>query len=410
LLSRVNLNDALKASGRGLSPTQRLRSVLVVAQVALTLVLLTASGLLFRSLMELQKVDLGFNPDRLVTMRVSLLESKYPERQKVAEFYQQLLTRVGALPGVESAAISSNPPLIKLADNWVSFQIDGRPPVQVGQMPTAKYAVISPEFFNTLQIPLKSGRTFNATDTREGLQVAIINEEFARRHFPNGDALGKRIKLSRTTREVVGIAGVVRHDSPENEEAEKLYVPHSQQSPGTVLLMARAKNDPTSIVRAVQQAVWEGDADAAVSTVRTMDEALAGLTSRQRFNTFLLVVFALVALALATLGLYSVMSYTVSQTTREIGIRMALGAQVTDILRLVIGQGLVMTVVGVSLGIVSALALTRLLRSLLFGVSATDPLTFMVVPLGLIVVALAACYFPARRASQVDPLISLRHE
>ncbi|MGH9851439.1 MAG: ABC transporter permease [Blastocatellia bacterium] len=406
--ARVNLNTALKESGRGAGAGQGLRNALIVAEVALTLILLTGSGLLLRSLLELQRVNLGFNPDRLLTMRVSLLDSKYPERRQIADYYRQLLASVTALPGVRSAAVTSNPPLIKLHDNWISFRIEERP-VEMGRMPTAKYAIISPEFFHTLAIPLRAGRAFDERDTRDATQVAILNEDFARRHFPNGDALGKRIAAGRATREVVGIVGNVRHNSPEDEEAEKLYVPHAQQAQGTMLLMARAA-DPQATLRAVQQAVWQGDPEAAVSSAATMDEALAEVVARPRFNALLLGLFALVALALAAVGLYGVMSYTVSQHTREIGIRLALGAEPRDVLRLVLGQGLVLTLTGIVVGAAGALGVTRLLRTLLFGVSVNDPLTFASVALLLLFVALLACWIPARRATQVDPLVALRCE
>src|SRR5262245_22688373 len=281
--ARVNLNDTLKETGRGAARGQGLRGALVIGEVALTLVLLAGAGLLLRSLVEMQRVDLGFNPERLLTMRVSLLDSKYPERLQVANFYQQLLAQVARLPGVQSAAATSNPPLIKLSDNWISFFLEGQP-ADLGRAPSAKIAIVSPDFFRTMEIPLRAGRVFNERDTGDTAQVAVINEYLARRHFPNADPLGKRLLVGRTTREIVGVVGNVRHESPEGEEAEKLYVPHAQSPRTTLLLLARTTAEPESLAAAVQQTVWRQDPDAAVSNVATMETALGDVVARPRFN------------------------------------------------------------------------------------------------------------------------------
>jgi putative ABC transport system permease protein len=406
---RIHLNDALKESGRGASRGQGLRGVLVVAEIALTLVLLIGSGLMLRSLIHLQRVDLGFNPENLLTVRVSLLDSKYPEPHQVAAYYEQLLARIKRLPGVESAGITSSPPMIKLNNMSSGFQIEGQP-VEPGRGPTARYAVVSPDYFQTLGIPLIKGRAFSERDTREAAPVAIINDHFARRHFPNADPVGKKLTVSRTSREIVGVVGNIRHESPASDEAEKMYAPHAQNSWGTLMLLIRTSSDPNQLVRPASQAVWEGDPDAAVSTVSTMEQVLSGAVSRPRFNALLLGIFSIVALILASVGIYGVMSYTVTQSTREIGIRMALGAQRSDVLKLVIGQGIVLTLAGLGLGLAGAFGLTRLMEKLLYGVEATDPLTFAAVAMTLTVVALLACYLPARRATKVDPMIALRYE
>jgi putative ABC transport system permease protein len=407
--ARVNLNDMLKETGRGAARGQGMRGALVVAEVALTLVLLAGAGLLLRSLVQMQRVDLGFNPERLLTMRVSLLDSKYPERRQVADFYRQLLAIVARLPGVQSAAATSNPPLIKLSDNWMSFFLEGQP-ADPGRAPTAKYAIVSPDFFRTMEIPLRAGRVFSERDTGDATQVAVINEYLARRHFPNADPLGKRLLLGRTTREIVGVVGNVRHESPEGEEAEKLYVPHAQGPRTTLLLLARTTTEPESLAAAVQQTVWRQDPDAAVSNVATMETALGELVARPRFNASLFSLFAAVALILAAIGLFGVMSYTVTQSTREIGVRMALGAQSRDVLKLVVGQGFALTITGVVIGLVGAWGVTRLMKNLLYGVTTTDPLTFICATLLLVSIALLACYLPARRATKVDPMIALRNE
>src|SRR5262245_13123747 len=407
--ARVNLTDTLKETGRGAARGHGLRGALVVAEVALTLVLLIGAGLLLRSLGEIQRVDLGFNPERLLTMRVSLLDSKYPERRQIADFYRQLLGHVVGLPGVHSAAATSNPPLIKLSDNWTSFTLEGQP-TDPGRAPTAKYALVSPDFFRTMEIALRAGRAFTDRDSRETTQVAVVNEYFARRHFTNTDPLGKRLIVGRVTREIVGVVGNVRHQSPEGEEAEKLYVPHAQNPQPTLLLLARTTTEPESLAVAVQQAVWRQDPDAAVSNVATLETALGETVARPRFNASLFGLFAAVAMSLAAIGLFGVMSYTVTQSTREIGVRMALGAQSRDVLKLVVGRGLALTIAGVVIGLVGAWGVTRLMKKLLYGVTPTDPLTFIFVPFLLVSVALLASYVPARRATKVDPMIALRRE
>jgi putative ABC transport system permease protein len=406
---RVNLNGTLKEAGRGATRGHGLRGALVVAEVALTLVLLAGAGLLVRSLVQMQRVDLGFHTERLLTMRVSLLDSKYPERRQVADFYQQLLARVMRLPGVQSAAATSNPPLIKLSDNWISFFLEGQP-ADPGRAPTAKYALVSPDFFRTMEIPLRAGRDFNEHDTHETTQVAVVNEYLARRHFPKADPLGKRLLVGRTTREIVGVVGNLRHESPEGEEAEKLYVPLAQSPRTTLLLMARTATEPESLAVSIQQTVWRQDPDAAVSNVATMETALGESVARPRFNASLFGLFAVVALILAAIGLFGVMSYTVTQSTREIGVRMALGAQTRDVLKLVVGQGLALTITGLVLGLIGAWGLTRLMKNLLYGVTATDPLTFICVSVLLVFIALLACYIPARRATKVDPMVALRRD
>jgi putative ABC transport system permease protein len=340
-------------------------------------------------------------------MRVSLLDSKYPERRQAADFYQQLLAQVTRLPGVQSAAATSNPPLIKLSDIWMSFFLEGQP-IDPGRAPTAKYATVSPDFFRTMEIPLRAGRVFNERDTRDTTQVAVVNEYLASRHFPNTDPLGKRLIVGRTTREIVGVVGNVRHESPEGEEAEKLYAPLAQNPRPTLLLLTRTTAEPESLAAPVQQTVWSQDPDAAVSNVATMEMALGDAVARPRFNASLFGLFGVVALILAAIGLFGVMSYNVTQSTREIGVRMALGARSRDVLKLVVGQGLALTIAGLILGLIGAWGVTRLIKNLLYGVTATDPLTFICVSLLLVFIALLACYIPARRATKVDPLVALR--
>jgi len=407
--ARVNLNEALKESGRGATRGHGLRGALVVAEIALTLVLLAGSGLLLRSLIRMQNVDLGFNHENLLTMRVSLLDSKYAERRQIADYYEQLLSRVEKLPGVESAAITSSPPMIRMGNFLSPFEIEGQP-TEPARRPSARYGAISSDYFRAAGIPLIRGRAFNERDTRDATAVAIINDNFARRYFPNTDPLGKRIVIGRINREIVGVVGNIKHRSPTESEEEKLYAPHTQNPQGTVTLFIRAAADPNNLVTAASKAVWAGDPDAAVSTVATMDQLLSDAVSRPRFNALLLGIFSIVALILASVGIYGVMSYTVTQSTRELGIRIALGAQPRDVLKLVVGQGLVLTLIGLGLGLAGALALTRLMGKLLYGVAPTDMLTFAGVSGLLVTVALLACYLPARRAMKVDPMVALRYE
>jgi putative ABC transport system permease protein len=407
--ARVNLNDTLKTGGRSGSHGQGLRGTLVVAQIALTLVLLVGSGLLLRSLLRMQQVDLGFIPERLLTIRVSLLDSKYPDRRQIAEYYRQLVARIENLPGVQSAAITSSPPMVRLGGSWTSFEIEGRPSTP-GRAPTVFYGVAGPEYFRTFGIRLLKGRAFNERDMFDAPPVAIVSENFVRRYFPNTEPLGKKIIVGRTTREIVGVANNVKHESPADDESERLYAPHAQNPRGTVMLAVRTAGDPNSVSNAAQKAVWEGDPEAAVSSVSTMEQVLSGVIARPRFNALLLGIFAVIAALLAAVGLYGVISYTVTQNTREIGIRLALGAQPRDVLMLVVGQGLALTLIGVAVGVIGAVALTRLLQKMLYGVTATDPLTFIGVSCLLTLTALLACYLPARRATRIDPIVALHYE
>jgi putative ABC transport system permease protein len=416
--ARFNQTETLKEGGRDSatgSGGKRLRGLLVMAEVAVSLVLLIGAGLLINSFLRLRNVDPGFRSDNLLTMRVVLPQLKYDEFEKRSAFYVDLLRRVQSLPGVKSAAVTTNLPLYRQG-NSIGISIEGQPPPPPGKENIVVTRIISPKYFDTMSIPLLSGRAFSDQDITTTPRVAIISETMARRYWPNEDPIGKRLGTGRIQRpedwtQVVGVVKDVRQFELTADAKPQMYLPYTQRGffP-TDDLVVKTDVDPASLASTVRNAVWEIDKDQPVSNIRTMEEILLDSIARQRFSMLLLAIFAGVALALAAVGIYGVMSYSVAQRTHEIGIRMALGAQTTAVLKLAVGYGLKLVAAGIVIGLIAAFALTRVMSTLLFGVTATDPATFTLISLLLTCVAAIASYIPARRATKVDPMIALRYE
>jgi putative ABC transport system permease protein len=413
--SRTDLHAVLKEGGRSGSARRSVRGLFVVAEVALALVLLVGAGLLLKSFQKLQQVNPGFNPEHLLTMQISLPAAKYREPQQIDGFFQQALEKIRALPGVESAAISTTVPLSGM-NSAGSFVIEGRTTAPGEMAPWGNRWFAGASYFQTLGIPLIKGRYFDDRDVRDAPQVAIIDETMERKFWPDENPIGRRISFQRDPqgnpiwREVVGVVGHVKHRGLEGESPVQYYIPHRQLPSNTVFLVARTAVEPASRAGTVRSTVQEVDRELPVFRVTTMEKMVNDSMVQRRFSMILLAVFALVALILASVGLYGVMSYSVTHRTNEIGIRMALGARVTDVLALVVAQGMKLSIAGVGIGLAGAFALSRVMRSLLFNVSATDPLIYAVVALMLAGVSLLACYIPARRATKIDPMEALRYE
>jgi putative ABC transport system permease protein len=415
--SKPNLNETMKDAGRGSTEggrRQLIRSLLVVLEVASALVLLVGAGLMIKSFWRLQQVDPGFNPENTLTMSVQLPQGKYPEEPQQVLFFQQLIERAGAIPGVQVAAAGQ---LIPLSGNdmVLAFEIDGRAPLPPGASQSTNYYSISADYFKAMGIPLRRGRGFTERDTKDSPRVAVINETMAQKMFPGEEPLGKRITFdSREDKpewfEIVGIVGDVKQYGLDQATTMQTYEPYTQQTFSYMTLVVRAPGDPTNLTAAIRNEILKLDKDQPAGNIKTLNEYFSTSIAQQRFSMALLGVFAAVALVLAAVGIYGVLSYAVTQRTHEIGIRMALGAGQRHVLRLVVGQGMVLTVIGVAGGLVAAFALTRLMASLLFGVTATDAATYASVASTLFAVALLACYIPARRATKVDPLVALRYE
>ncbi len=417
--SRPDLTDALKEGGRSSAGPHRsrLRTVLVISEVALSLVLLVGAGLMIRSFAKLNQIDPGFNPEGVVTTGVYLLPSKYPDNERIPSFYSQLVERVTATPGVVSAATISDLPLFG-SNTSDSFTIEGRPPVAKQDEPSTEYHAVSPRYFETMGIPLLAGRDIAWSDTKQTPNVVVINETLAQRHFPGESPLGHRISLQGQERDpflIIGVVGDVRQLGLDRERVPEVFVPYLQDPLGKnyhreIMIVARTKSDPNAIAGSLRAAQTSLDKSLPVYNMKSMTEYLHDSLARRRFNLILLTAFAGVALVLAAVGIYGVISYGVTQRTHEIGIRMALGAEKSDVLRLVVRQGMAMALGGVAIGLLAAFALTRLMESLIFGISVTDPLTFAGIALLLTLVALLACFVPALRATKVDPLVALRYE
>jgi predicted permease len=418
--SKPDLNDALKEGGKGTneaSGRQRVRGLLVVSEIALSLVLLIGAGLMIKSFWRLIQVDPGFNPENTLTMVVSLPTSSYADTGRQVAFFQQAVERVGNLPGVEAAGVTTDIPLF--GGSSTGFDVGGRPPHAPGQRPMVEFRSVSPGYFRAMGIPLLRGRAFTEQDVGDAPGVVIINETLARRHFPGEDPVGKRLGFSGPTdwREIVGVARDTRNYGLDEEVKPEAYMPYTQSAPGYLagsisgmILVARTASDPQSTVAAIKGEVRALDGNQPVYNIKTMEQYLAESIAQRRFNMLLLAVFAGVAVLLAAVGLYGVMSYMVSQRTHEIGLRMALGAQARDILVMAVRQGLVLIIIGIGVGLAGALALTRVMSGLLYGVGTTDPATFAAIVLLLAFVSLIACYIPARRATRIDPLIALRYD
>ena len=416
--SKITLNETLKEGGRGSTGSGRqraFRSLLVVSEIALALVLLVGAGLLIKSFARLLDVSPGFRTDNLLTMQISLPASKYGEAHQVAGFYKEAIERIRAVPGVETASAISDLPLSGSVSSG-SFRIQGRPPLTPGELaPHSDRRAITPDYFNTLGIPMLKGRTFSDSDVADRQPVAIIDETMAKKYWPDEDPLGKHLSFQSNNgqpvwREIVGLVGPVKHIGLDGVVRGQLYIPHAQNSRSSLFIAVRTANDPATMMASVKSALQSVDKDLPVYNIKTMDEYLSNSVAQKRFSMMLLGLFAVIALALAVIGLYGVMSYSVAQRTHEIGIRMALGAQKKDVLKLVVKQGMVLAGIGVAIGLGGAIALTRYMESLLFNVTATDPLTFAVIAIILAVVALLASYIPARRATKVDPMVALRYE
>ena len=410
--SKPNLNETLKEGGRGLAGGHhRVRSSLVITEVALALVLLVGAGLLIRSFMRLQQVDPGFNPENALAVSVSLPAKKYAEDEQQAAFFKQLIEKVSALPGVVAVGATQSVPI--QGDYVLGFNIQGRPPDAPGQEPSTNYYAVSPGYFKAMGITLLRGRLFTEQDKKDAPPVALINETMAKKFFAGEDPIGKGINVTNGPekfREIVGIVSDVKQYGLDQPTPVQTYEPYPQEPFSGMTLIVRTEGNPTVLSEGIRKEVLSIDKDQPVSRVRTLEQIVSESVAKQRFSMLLLGIFAVVALILAAVGLYGVMSYAVTQRTHEIGIRMALGAQQRDVIKLVVGQGMLLALIGVGLGLVASLALTRVMTTLLFGVGATDPLTFLTIPALLIGVALAASFVPARRAMKVDPMIALRYE
>ncbi len=418
--SSFNLNETLKEGGRDSAAGgrgNRIRSLLVIAEVAVSLVLLVGAGLLINSFLRLRSVDPGFRAENLLTMEIVLPRLKYPDHARRTTFYNEMLSRVEALPGVKSASVTNWIPLVRQGDS-IGVSIEGQPDPGPSQRPSVVTRVVGPQYFSTMGIQLLHGRQFEEQDRTDTPAVAVISETMARRHWPGEDPIGKRITPGSPTSSdpnnwltIVGVVKDVRQFELNAEPKPQMYLTYSQAgffAPRHLIVSTNV--EPLSLASTVRGIVWEIDKDQPVSNVGTMEDTLSESIARQRFSMLLLGIFATVALVLAAVGIYGVMSYSVAQRRHEIGIRMALGAQRSDVLKLAVGQGLKLLVVGVAVGITAALILTGVMTSLLFGISATDPTTFITIPLVLISVGIVASYVPARRATRVDPMVALRHE
>ena len=417
--SKTDLAESLKEGGRGGTAGARsnaLRATFVVAEVALSLVLLVGAGLLIKSFRQLVTTDPGYSPERVLAVLVALNTQKFKDEESRAGYYREAVARIGQLPGVESAGLTRLLPLGR-SDIFNSFQIAGRPPFAPGESRSARSYTVSPDYFRVLGIPVRRGRPFEASDGKNAPGVIVVNEAFVSRFFPDREPLGQHVILDGPDdkplppREVVGVVGNIHFQKLNDEARPEYYIPFEQAPSAVTQVVVRSKGEDAAALTASVRAALKGvDTNLLIWETRTMDELVGQSVAPQRFNVALLGFFAALAMLLAAVGIYGVMSYTVTQRRHELGIRMALGAQRRDVLRLVVRQGMLLTLVGLALGLAGAFAATRLMAGLLYGVSATDPLVFAAVSLLLAAVALVACYVPARRATKVDPMIALRYE
>ena len=417
LATPSNLQTNLKEGGErtGQRGGQHVRSFLAIAEISLAMVLLVAGGLLMRSFALVTSVNPGFDPKNVIEAEVSLPQFQYSTPQQWTAFSNELLARLHAQPGLQDSALAAPLPMDRQGEATFEFNIVGNPPLPPGKSTTADYATVSPDYFRVMRIPLLRGRFFSEQDSPSNPNVAIISETLARRYFPNQDPIGRQMRFgfppnSNVSREIVGVVGDVRDVALSRKPGPMMYVPFAQAPLYGGEVVVRSSLSASSVAAGIRQAVHSIDKDLPVTDVESFPDALGASVTQERFRTLLLSSFSGIALILAAVGIFGVISYSASQRTHEIGIRMALGAQQRDVLRLILGQGAKLALLGLGAGAVAALLLTRLMASLLYGVSATDPLTFGAVAIVLLGVAVIACYIPARRAMRVDPIVALRHE
>jgi putative ABC transport system permease protein len=415
--SRTNLNESLKEGGRTSTETRgrkRIRGLLVVSQTALALVLLAGAGLMIKSFVRLQQVEPGFNPEGLLSLQVSPTPIRYGDDVKKVAIHRELLDRVRSLPGVQSAATSSDVPPQNVSD-VDGFEVAGQPVPPDQNRPLAERIILSTDYFRAMGIPLLSGRDFERTDDSNGPPVVIVNKTLAERYFPGADAVGGRIHFGNSEPDapwitIIGVVGDVKNNGLGVKNAPTIYQSYEQGPAIPICLFVRSSSNPERLTAGVRDVVQAIDKEMPVTDIQTGDQLLHDAVGQPRFQTTLIAIFAGLALVLAAVGIYGVISYSVAQRTHEIGVRLAVGARPRDVLVLVIRQGMLLTLTGTALGIGAAFGLTRLLSTMLFQVSTTDPITFVAVAVVLLGVAFLACWIPARRATKVDPMIALRYE
>jgi predicted permease len=410
-LSRIDLNEALNEGSRTVAPRKHLRSVLVVAEVALAMVLLVGGGLMIRSFWRLAHVNLGYDPTGVLTANIDPSGDRYEGLERVSTFYQELLRRVRTIPNVREAG------LINSLNASFSFSIDEHPPLPPEQQPLSQINQVSPEYFRVLGIPLRAGRFFNDKDAKGSQPVVIVDETFAKQYFPGEDPIGKHIKgeFSRGegefSREIVGVVGSARYWTVSREPFPHMYFSYLQENWSSMSLVVRTQSgDPMRLSAPIRAELTAIDKLQPIHSFKSMESTVSALVAPQRFTTFVLSAFAIMAAGLAAIGIYGVVSYVVAQRTREIGLRMALGATAHDVQKLILVQGMAPVAIGAIIGLSASVALTKLISGLLFGVSTTDLATLISVTLLLVVIALIANYIPARRAIRIDPLNALRYE
>lgn len=416
--SRPEVQEAIREAGRGASGSRRqsrFRQALIVVEVALSVVLLAGAGLLFRSFLRLQSVNTGFVSQQVLTAKLTPSGTNYVDDADYAKFYTAVIEKISAIPGVEDAGVINTLPLFK--GPTAAVRVEGRPVTTPDQWPTVNYRVVSPNYFRAMGIPVLQGRAYTDRDKENAPLVMMVNQQLVREIFPGENPVGKRVTFGGTNTdgqprwfEIVGVVADVRSIELREEPMAELYFSVQQDLWPSMSLVVRSIVEPSSLSASVRQAVNEVDRSVPVADVKTMDHVVSESITQPRFNLFLLGLFSAVAMVLSAAGIYGVTAYTVTQRTQELGIRIALGAQVSDVLKMILGQGMAVIGVGLIAGLAAALGLMRLLRSLLFGVGENDPLTFVAITAVLVLVALIACYIPARRATKVDPLDALRSE